>query len=529
MQPYPKWKTILVLCVCAWGLLYTLPNFFPAESVARFAEQHKLPSWLPIHRTSLGLDLQGGSHLLLQVDVPAAINESLAGLFDGESGIRRQLEKEGIPAETLSVENGQIQIHLEDAEAREKAARILSDSENGISAKTSSDGTVSATYNDATQNQLRTRWMEQSIGIVERRVNETGTREPIIQQQGADRIVVQVPGLDNPDRLKALLGTTAKLTFQIVDDSVTVSEAMGGRRPPGTEILKASEKEGGRMVVKKRIEVGGEKLKDARPSFDESNRPSVSFEFDAAGARRFGETTAKNIGKRLAIVLDKTVISAPRIQSEIRDRGVITGQFTVQEASDLALLLRSGALPAPLNILEERTVGPSLGSDSIRHGKISGSVSFLLVSAFMLLTYGIFGAFACAALGINMALIFAAMSMLESTLTLPGIAGIVLTIGMAVDANVLIFERIREETASGRSAVAAIDNGFGRAIATIIDSNLTTLIAAAFMYSFGAGPVRGFAVTLTIGILASLFTAITFTRLLVITWFRKKRPAQLGI
>ncbi|HAU28833.1 MAG TPA: protein translocase subunit SecD [Rhodospirillaceae bacterium] len=529
MKQYPKWKIILVLCVCAWGVIYTLPNFFPAETVANFAQAHKLPSWMPLYRTNLGLDLQGGSHLLLQVDVKAAVNESLSSLLDGESGIRKQLEKEGVDATDITVEDGSIKLHVADFESREKAARIISDSDNGIVTETNSDGRLTATYNDPAMNQLRTRWMEQSISIVERRVNETGTREPLIQQQGADRIVVQVPGLDNPERLKALLGTTAKLTFQVVDDSVTVAEASSGRRPPGTEILKASEKEGGRMVVKKRIEVGGEKLKDARPTFDEYNRPSVSFQFDSAGARRFGETTAKNIGKRLAIVLDKTVISAPRIQSEIRERGVITGQFTVEEASDLALLLRSGALPAPLHILEERTVGPSLGSDSIRQGKISGTVSFLLVSGFMVLTYGLFGLFACAALVANMAIIFAAMSMLESTLTLPGIAGIVLTIGMAVDANVLIFERIREETASGRSAIAAIENGFGRAMSTIIDSNLTTLIAAAFMYSFGAGPVRGFAVTLTIGILASMFTSITFTRLLVVTWFRKTRPAQLGI
>jgi len=529
MLKFPKWKTIVVLLVCAWSVIYTLPNFFPAEAVTRFAAKHKLPSWLPVHRTSLGLDLQGGSHLLLQVDIKAATTESLASLLDGESGIRKQLDKAGIIATDIAAEDGSLKLQVADEASREKAARIVADAEDGIITDISGDGLITATYTDATANQMRTRWMEQSLGIVERRVNEQGTREPIIQQQGADRIVLEVPGLDTPDRLKTLLGTTAKLTFQIVDDSVTVAEASGGRRPPGTELLKASEKEGGQMLVKKRIEVGGDKLKTASASFDEYNRPSVSFEFDSAGARRFGETTAKNIGKRLAIVLDKTVISAPRIQSEIRDRGVITGQFTTDEAADLALLLRSGALPAPLKIMEERTVGPSLGSDSISQGKISGLVAFVLVVGFTILTYGLFGTFACVALVINMALIFACMSLISATLTLSGIAGIVLSVGMAVDANVLIFERIREELVAGRSAISAIDNGFGKAMGTIIDSNLTTLIAAGFMYMFGAGPVRGFAVTLTIGILASMFTAVSLTRLIIVIWYNKKRPTQLVI
>ena len=377
----------------------------------------------------------------------------------------------------------------------------------------------------------KTAAVQQSIEIVRRRVDETGTREPTIQQQGDDRILVQLPGIDDPERIKRLLGKTAKMSFHLVDQRNSVESAMAGRIPPGSWLL-PSEGEDRRMyLIRKRVMVSGDTLIDAQPSTDSrTNEPVVTFRFDTAGAKRFGSATSKNVGKLFAIVLDRKVISAPVIREPILGgSGQISGSFSFQSAQDLALLLRAGALPAPLTILEERSVGPGLGADSIAAGKIASIIGIILVVVFMVAAYGLFGFMADIALIVNMVLILGALSFLQATLTLPGIAGIVLTIGMAVDANVLVFERIREEVRSGRTPISSIDAGYTRAFTTIIDANLTTLIAALLLYAFGSGPVRGFAVTLSIGIITSMFTAIMLTRLMIVIWLRRTKPDVLPL
>ena len=372
--------------------------------------------------------------------------------------------------------------------------------------------------------------MQQSVEIIRRRIDETGTREPSIQRQGDTRILIQLPGLGDPERIKNLLGQTAKLSFRFVEENVRPGV---DPIPAGAEVLPAAEGERdtglSEYVVRKRIMVGGETLVDAQPTFQD-NAPVVSFRFDAVGAKRFADATTQNVGRLFAIVLDGEVISAPVIREPILGgAGVISGTFTVQQVQDLALLLRAGALPAPLTILEERTVGPGLGADSVAAGKIASVLGLVFVILFMGAVYGLFGVMANVALVINLTLILAVLSALQATLTLPGIAGIVLTIGMAVDANVLIFERIREETRAGRGPVSAIDAGYRRALTTIIDANVTTLIAAVLLFQFGTGPVKGFAVTLAIGLITSMFTAIMLTRLFVVTWLRQRRPQALPV
>ncbi|MFQ5985423.1 MAG: protein translocase subunit SecD, partial [Alphaproteobacteria bacterium] len=376
--------------------------------------------------------------------------------------------------------------------------------------------------------------VEQSIEIVRRRIDETGTREPTIQRQGEDRILVQLPGVDDPDRIKGLLGKTAKLQFRLVDVGTSVADALQGRLPPGSELLEADDEvdAAGRprlYVVRKRVIVGGDRLVDAQPTI-QTNLPVVSFSFDRVGARKFGAATTENVGRPLAIVLDNKVISAPVIREPITGgAGIITGNFTVQETTDLALLLRAGALPAPLTILEERSVGPSLGADSIRAGKFAAILGLVLVVAFMTTGYGLFGLAANVALILNIVIIGGVLSLLQATLTLPGIAGIVLTIGMAVDANVLIFERVREEVANGRTPFSAVDAGYRRALTTIIDSNVTTFIAAILLFGLGSGPVKGFGVTLAIGIATSMFTAVMVTRMVIVLWLHRRRPRLLPI
>jgi protein-export membrane protein SecD len=381
--------------------------------------------------------------------------------------------------------------------------------------------------------QRRRSAVEQSIEIVRRRIDETGTREPTIQRQGDDRILIQLPGVDDPDRIKRLLGKTAKMTFHLVDPSVTPVDAERGRLPPGSQLLYEEGDVEGALpqphVVRKRVVVSGDTLVDAQTTFDQG-QPVVSFRFDSQGGRKFGEATKNNVGNQLAIILDGKVVSAPVIRAAIMGgNGIISGNFTVQAANDLALLLRAGALPAPLKILEERSVGPDLGADSVRAGKFAAMIGFVAVVVFISFYYGLFGIAANAALLINMTLIGGALSLMQATLTLPGIAGIVLTIGMAVDANVLIFERISEETRSGKTPLAAVEAGYKRALGTIMDANITTLIAAIILFALGSGPVKGFAVTLAIGIVTSLFTAFTLTRLLISTWLCRRRPEMLPI
>ncbi len=526
MIDFPPWKKFLVVLVCVLGLAYAAPNVVPSS----YTEE--LPGWLPNKGVSLGLDLRGGSHLLLEVEVQAVIDEYLDSLIDGA---RAELRKERIRYLGLGKQNGAVSVRIPDAADRDKAVALLKDIDGEAEATLDGERIV-LSLGDQSLNERTTSAVQQSIEIIRRRIDETGVREPTIQRQGEDRIIVQLPGIDDPERVKRLIGKTARLTFQMVDVENSIQDASQGRVPPGSLLLPMLDNARGaggpeQILVKKRVDVHGENLTDAQPSFDgRTNEPVVSFRFDNLGARRFGEVTSKNVNRPFAIVLDGQVISAPTIREPIMGgSGQISGGFSVQEANDLALLLRAGALPAPLTILEERTVGPGLGADSIAAGETASVVGLILVVIFMAIAYGRFGLYADVALLVNIVLILAVLSVLQASLTLPGIAGIVLTIGMAVDANVLVFERIREEVRAGRTPISSIDAGYGRALTTIIDSNITTLIAAVLLYAFGSGPVRGFAVTLAIGIVSSMFTAIMLTRLFVVGWLRRTKPSELPI
>ena len=527
MIHFAKWKVALVLGICLLGLVFAAPNFLASS------DAEALPTWLPHKQISLGLDLQGGSHLLLEVEVAAVIDERLEALVDSVRGALRQAR---IRYRNLGQESNGIRVSIIDLGKLDEAVRLLRVLDEGTTTETADGGRITIVMTEDAVRDRRLAAVEQSIEIVRRRIDETGVREPTIQRQGDDRILVQLPGIDDPERVKQLLGKTAKMTFHLVDHRVSPSDALRGNVPPGSKVLPSVDEVGsaGRprlYAIKKRVMVSGDNLIDAQPTIDQrDNQPVVSFRFDAAGGKRFGDVTRANVNRPFAIVLDGKVISAPVIREPILGgSGIISGNFTTQTAQDLALLLRAGALPAPLTILEERSVGPGLGADSIAAGKIASVIGLVAVIVFMVVVYGLFGAMADVALAVNMLLIAGALSLLQATLTLPGIAGIVLTIGMAVDANVLIFERIREEVRVGRTPISAIDAGYSRAITTIIDANVTTLIAAVLLYVFGSGPVRGFAVTLAIGIVTSMFTAIMLTRLLVVTWLRRTRPQTLPI
>jgi preprotein translocase subunit SecD len=531
MLYFTRWKAAALILTALFVCLFAVPNFLPAKMVDSW------PKWAQRHIV-LGLDLQGGSHILLEVDTKAVRKEMLETLRDD---VRRVLRDARVGYTGLVVRNNAVEVRIRDgsnvADAYQKLA-ALSQPLGGILAATGNrsldvtqDGNLVRLAPTDPQIVERVRQsVEQSIQIIERRVNELGTVEPLIAREGTDRILVQVPGLQDPTRLKELLGKTAKLDFRMVDTNVSPEQAQGGNVPPDDEVLYGqSDKQA--YVVEKRILVSGADLTDAQPGFDQrTNEPIVSFRFNTSGARKFAEVTQQNVGKPFAIVLDNQVISAPVIREPILGgSGQISGNFTVQSANDLAILLRAGALPAPLTIIEERTVGPGLGADSIAAGKMSAYVGAAMVILFMLVTYGLFGLFANIAVAINVAMIFGLLSMLSATLTLPGIAGIVLTVGIAVDSNVLIYERIREEVRGGRTPINAIDAGFARALATILDSNITTFIAAAVLFYIGTGPVRGFAVTLGIGIITTVFTAFTLTRLIVAYWVRWKRPQRVPI
>jgi preprotein translocase subunit SecD len=531
MLRFPSWKIALVLGICLLGLVYSLPNLFPR------AQMEHLPNWVPHEQINLGLDLQGGSHLLLEVNLDAVISERLEALVDD---LRGTLRAERIGYRGLGVRGGAATFTLTDPASAPRALEVLRQLDQGglsreLVFEQVGDGRIEVRLAEQAADDLRESAVTQSLEIVRRRIDEVGTREPTIQRQGEDRILVQVPGEKDPDSIKRLLGQTAKLTFHLVDLDTSVEQARSGNLPPGSMLLPGEEGNGNQRgaatqyVVRKKVEVSGESLVDAQPTYYQ-NQPVVSFRFDSVGGRKFGNVTRDHVGELLAIVLDGKVISAPRIDEPILGgSGIIRGSFTVQEANELAILLRAGALPAPLEIVEERSVGPDLGADSIEAGKWASVLGLILVVLSMALYYGLFGIFADIALIVNLVLIIGALSVLQATLTLPGIAGIVLTMGMAVDANVLIFERIREEARVGRSPMSAIDAGYREAMRTIVDANLTTLIAAVLLYAFGSGPVRGFAVTLGIGIITSMFTAITFTRLLMAAWMRRTRPAMLPV
>ncbi|HYI27266.1 MAG TPA: protein translocase subunit SecD [Bradyrhizobium sp.] len=535
MLYFSRWKAIAILLTTFVVCAFAIPNFFPEKTVQSW------PKWAQRHLV-LGLDLQGGSHILLEVDTNAVRKEKVETLRDDVRRVVRE-NRLGSPAGVI-IRGSTVEFRVREGVDQQLALTKLRELSTPLGGILSATGQRSVDVVDGGNGVYRLtptepailerirQAVEQSIQIVDRRVNELGTVEPSIQRQGADRVLVQVPGLQDPSRLKELLGKTAKLTFRMVDQTTPIDQALQGNVPPDSELLKSTKAENNQpYVIEKRVVVSGEDLTDAQPGFDQRNgEPIVSFRFNNNGARRFATATQENVGKPFAIILDNEVISAPVIREPILGgSGQISGSFTVQAANDLAILLRAGALPAPLTIIEERTVGPGLGQDSIEKGKLSSYVGAAMVIIFMFVTYGLFGLFANIAVAANVAMIFGILSLLNATLTLPGIAGIVLTVGIAVDSNVLIYERIREEVRAGRSPIMAIDAGFSRALATILDSNITTFIAAAVLFYIGTGPVRGFAVTLGIGIITTVFTAFTLTRLIVAMWVRWWRPKTVPI
>ncbi|RUU62784.1 protein translocase subunit SecD, partial [Mesorhizobium sp. M2C.T.Ca.TU.009.01.2.1] len=533
MLYFSRLKMILIWLAVAVTVILAAPNLFPASMLAQ------LPNWVPKRQMTLGLDLQGGSHILLQMDQNDLIKDQLETTRDE---IRTLLRDAKIQYTGLGGTGRTVQVRINDPNQVEAAKTALKPITNPVTAGLFTGGSVqSMTLDDSEPGLLKftvtdagikyrtSTALSQAIEVVERRVNALGTTEPIVQRQGDDRILVQVPGLQNPQRLKDIIGQTAKLTFQMVDTSVPVQDAIKNRPPPGDSVLYSQDDPPVPYLVENRVIVSGEDLSQATPTYNsQTNEPVVSFTFNSRGATRFGQATQQNVGKPFAIVLDNQVISAPVIREPILGgSGQISGNFTAESANDLAVLLRAGALPAKLTIIEERTVGPGLGQDSIHAGKIAGIIGSILVVAFMFVAYGFLGFLANIALAVHVAMIVAVLSLLGATLTLPGIAGIVLTIGMAVDSNVLIYERIREERRNGRSVIQAIDTGFSKALATIVDSNVTSLIATVVLFWLGTGPVKGFAITYAIGILTTVFTAFTFTRMLVSIWLRRARPKEL--
>jgi SecD/SecF fusion protein len=530
MLQFSPLRTAIILLVAVLGIVFAIPNFFSKEVTATW------PGWLPHQGMTLGLDLQGGSYLLLQVNKDSVVTSRLTTL---RRDARTILASENGIGNIITTDADGITIELTDATQKAAAQTALQKLQptgvfgvggsQELAFAETPDGKITVKLTEAGINDRMSSLVAQSIEVIRKRVDEVGTTEPTIQRQGTDRVLVQVPGFNDSQRLKELVSKTARLEFHLVHPTMTAAQAEAQGTPSGYYIVPSAD--GGKELLNENVELGGEDLTNAQPGFDQqTGRSVVSFSFNTHGAIVFGEITAKNVQKRFAIVLDNQVITAPTIQQPITGgSGQITGNFTPSSANDLAVLLRAGALPATLDVAEERSVGPSLGADSIKSGLTAGVVAALLVVTFMVVAYGLFGLFADISLVLNIILIVASLSLLGSTLTLPGIAGMVLTLGMAVDANVLIYERIREELASGKSILAAIDAGFKRAWGTIIDSHLTQLIAAIVLYFLGSGPVQGFAVTLGLGILTSLFTAYTVTLYFVGLWFRVRRPKKLKI
>jgi preprotein translocase subunit SecD len=519
MVQLPRWQRILIIAIMVLGTLYALPNALPRSTLDEW------PSWLPHDQVNLGLDLRGGSYLLLEVDIAALEVEQLKDLA---ATVRDVLRQARIGYTNLGARGGSVGFTLREAgKAAEVETLLREELSSDITIDQAANGEFHLAYTEKYLQDRRANVVVQAVEIVSRRVDETGTREASVQRQGDLRILLQVPGA-NPEELKRILGTVAKMTFRFV-----LTDADPTAPPAGSSVLDIAAEEGqpspGKLVVEDRVMVGGESLVDAQLGY-EQNEPVVTFRFDGQGGKAFCDATSNNVGRLFAIVLDNKVISYPRIREPIcGGSGNISGSFTQESAGRLALLLRAGALPAPLKILEERTVGPGLGADSIAAGEQASIVGVVLAIAFMVAAYGLFGAFAGVALLANLVLLLGIMTALGATLTLPGIAGIALTLGMAVDANVLIYERMREEQRAGRSPMLAVDAGYKRALTTIIDSNLTTLIAGILLYQFGTGPIRGFAVTLSLGLVTSMFTAIMLSRWLILVWLRRRRRVVLPI
>src|SRR6266545_2034337 len=549
-----RWQTIAVIAFTAFAVLFALPNVLPAVVLDH------LPGWYQQSRINLGLDLRGGAHFLLEADLRSVLNERLTNLGDS---VRGELRKQQVTFKDITTEPGRaVVVVLRDESQRAKAIEAIRNVDPSLAISGSGD-TLRLAYSDQDLFRRKKEVIDQSIEILRRRVDETGTIEPTIVRQGDDRILLQVPGIKDTTDLKRKINQPAKLTFHLVNEDVAAA-GPSANVPPTTfmvptregmqelrrsnpkaweEIQAANPRMGPEQICRryqpqclpvfKRVIVGGEDLDDAKATFEQQQggRPIISFTFNAAGGRAFCAATRANIGKRLAIQLDNEIISAPVVQSAIcGGSGIITGTFTTQQTQEQALLLRSGALPATLTIIEERTVGADLGADAIRDGTVAALVGTALVILLMLIVYGpVFGGFASLAMMVNMLLVFAGMSVLGASLTLPGIAGLVLTVGMSVDSNVLIYERVREESANGRSPFSAVATGYERALTAVIDSNLTALIAGVLLFGFGSGPIRGFATSLTLGLLTHLFTATIFTRMLLAAWVRWRRPTALPI
>ena len=534
MLHYSRWKTLAILGTVLVAILVALPNVLPSFINDKLAPYGFRP-------LTLGLDLQGGSNVLLEVDridLKQKLGKQLAG--DIRSAMREakigyqgiNLTADGVNVRVSKPEElEKARIELEKLKQPQDVGLFGTGQPTNLFDLAQQDQVFSFTYNETGIETKIASAVSQVLKIVENRINALGTTEPVIQQQGKDRIIVQIPGLQDPDRVKDLLGRTAKLTFQLLCED---QPSATSKNPPGEcEDLKS--KDPGLppnmwVQTSSRATVDGGDLVDARPGFDQNNQPVVTFRFNTKGAEKFAKLTRDNVGKPFAIVLDEEIVSAPRINEPILGgSGQISGNFTTQETADLSIVLRSGALPAKLTIVEERTVGPSLGSDSIRAGLIASGIGLVLVLAFAVVAYGTFGIFANIALVANLIMLIALMSFFGFTLTLPGIAGIVLTMGMAVDSNVLVFERIREEWRGGRTALNAIETGFRAALATILDANITTLLAAFVLFGIGSGPIRGFAITLSIGIITTVFTAFTLTRLIVAWWVRYAKPKEVPL
>lgn len=546
-------RRIVIFAILIGGLVLALPNAFytrvEQSNDARAVIESGLsnddlsavagqwPDFLPSGLVNLGLDLRGGAHLLVEVQVEDVYAGRLDALWPEVRDVLAA-ERDTVGFVTRE-ESGtdELRVRISEVEGAARALELVRGLARPVVTVTgagasdiavSADGPVlTVTLSEAERVATDNRTMQQALEIIRRRIDEAGTREPTIQRQGADRILVQVPGVGSAQEVKDLIGTTAQLTFNPV---ITRTTDPATNVAPDEILAPSLDEEGVFFVLERAPVVSGEELVDAQPSFDQNGRPAVSFRFNPSGARAFGDYTAENIGAPFAIVLDGEVISAPTIQSHIPGgSGIITGRFTAEESTNLAVLLRAGALPAGLTFLEERTIGPELGQDSIDKGKLAAAVGLALVIVFMGLSYGLFGWFANLALILNLCMIFGVLSLLGATLTLPGIAGIVLTVGMAVDANVLVFERIREELKTAKGPARAIELGYSRALSAIIDANITTLITASILYAVGSGPVRGFAITLGLGIVTSVFTAIFVTRLFIVLWFERRRPRTIEV
>ncbi len=553
MLEMPLWKRLVIILISLWGILASAPNLFytrveahndAAKSILAGQDsaemQTALAGWpdiMPSALMSLGLDLRGGAHLLAEVQVADAYTQRMDALWPELRDKLRDLRETvgAIKRDPSTPDTLRVAISnpagMADAiaAAQSLATGVVTLTGAGQSdLDVTSDGAVLViALTDAEKDATDARTIQQSLEIIRRRVDEVGTREPTIQRQGNDRILIQVPGLGSAAELKAIIGTTAKLTFNAVVSRTSDAAADPG---PRNKLVQSLDEEGVYYIIEETPVVSGEALTDAQPAFDQNGRPAVNFSFNPSGGRAFGDYTAANIGAPFAIVLDDQVISAPTIQSHISGgSGIITGNFTLDESTRLSVLLRAGALPAKMTFLEERTVGPELGQDSIDAGKTAAIVGMIAVILYMIACYGWFGVMANIALTINIALLLALLSTIGATMTLPGIAGIVLTMGMAVDANVLIFERIREELRDGKSPIRAIELGFDRAFSAIMDSNVTALITAAIMFWIGSGPVRGFAVSLGLGIFTSMFTAVYVTRLIILLWLNARRPTTITV